>query len=143
MADLSCTHSVLPTDWTLAHSVLQPVWQTWKKPFLDLFSTKYSSRLPVYVSLVPDEQTWAVDALSLLWVGLEAFSFPPFALIPQVLQKARLKRPRLFLVAPLWPWMHWFTQLQDLAHASPLPLSISPAGLTQLGQKHGTETYRL
>ena len=132
MADLlSRPDSILPTEWTLSLSVLHPIWQKWGKPLLDLFATKYSARLPVYVSPVPDDHAWEVDALSFSWTGLDAYAFPPFKLIPEVLQKVITDQPRLILIAPLWPSMIWFNMLHDMAHEPPIPLIVGEAGIAQ------------
>ena len=128
---LSRPDSILPMEWTLAQWVLQPLWQMWGKPLLDLFATRYSARLPVFVSPVPDDLVWEIDALSLDFTGMEAYAFLPFALIPQVLWKAHFEQPRLILVAPLWPWLHWDSLLQDLAHGMPLPLQVGIDGISQ------------
>lgn len=40
-------------------------------------ATRFSHRLPIYASLVPDPSSWAVDALSNKWEGLDAYAFPP------------------------------------------------------------------
>ena len=60
---LSRPNCVLETEWILAHLALEPIWETWHKPLIDLFSTRYNHRLPTYVSPVPVPQAWAVDAL--------------------------------------------------------------------------------
>ena len=74
---LSRSHSIVQTEWTVAHQCLEPVWRTWFKPHVDLFATKFNHRLPTYVSPVPDPQAWAVDALSISWSGMLAYAFPP------------------------------------------------------------------
>ena len=51
-------------QWTLVHAILEPVWSAWFSPQTDLFDTQLSHRLSSYVSPVPDQVAWAVDALS-------------------------------------------------------------------------------
>ena len=127
MADLlSRPNSILPTEWTLQHRVLYPLWQRWGRPTLDLFATKFNARLPVYVSPVPDDGAWEVDAMGISWVGLDAYAFPPFSLIPAVLQKAIQDQPRLILVVPHWPGMAWFNLISDMPQ-EPQLLSQSEA----------------
>ena len=128
---LSRSHMVLNTEWTLARSLLLPLWARWFRPHVDLFATRFNHRLPVYVSPVPDPSAWAVDALSLSWEGLSAYAFPPFPILAQVLRKARLDRPELILIAPKWPAQPWFPDLLALSHVPPLPLQIGPRGLLQ------------
>ena len=136
---LSRPHMVLQTEWTLTHHALTQVWQCWSKPHLDLFATRFSRRLPLYVSPVPDPDAWAVDALALSWVGLWAYAFPPLPLLSKVIRKARLDRPRLILIAPYWPAQPWFPELLELADGPPLTLSLGPRDLVQprSGIPHG------
>jgi hypothetical protein len=136
---LSRPHLILQTEWTVAHKVLEPVWRLWHRPMIDLFATRFSHRLPLYVSPVPDDQAWRVDALSFPWTGLDAYAFPPLALLPQVLRKAELELPRLVLLAPLWPAQAWFPDLLRLSHVPPLPLALGEKSLLQprSGIPHG------
>ena len=139
LADLlSRPGTVLQTEWTLVHEALTPVWETFGKPSLDLFATNYSARLPMFVSPVPDPQAWAVDAMTIPWTNLEAYAFPPFALIPRVLHKWAQERPRLILIAPDWPAQGWYPSLLQSARAK-LPLSLGPRSLVQprSGIPHG------
>jgi hypothetical protein len=76
--------SILQTEWTLCHSVLHRIWEVWDKPMIDLFATRFSCRLQLYVSPVPDPQAGAVDAFGLSWRGLDGYAFHPLALIGRV-----------------------------------------------------------
>jgi hypothetical protein len=85
---LGRSHMVGPSEWTLSHRGLARVWLRFFKPMLDLFASRFSHRLPVYVSPVPDIQACAVDALSSSWTGLEVYAFPPLTLLERVIRKA-------------------------------------------------------
>ena len=128
---LSRPHTVLNTEWTLAHSLLLPLWERWFRPQVDLFATCFNHRLPLYVSPVPDPRAWAVDALSIPWGGLLAYAFPPFPILARVLRKVRLDRPRLILIAPNWPAQPWYPDLLELCHIPPVPIPVGPKGLLQ------------
>ncbi len=139
LADLlSRPGTILPTEWTLVHEALLPVWARFGKPLLDLFATNHSARLPLFVSPVPDPAAWAVDALSIPWSGLDAYAFPPFALLPRVLRKWETDRPRMILIAPDWPAQGWYPMLLQLARDR-LPLRLGPRALVQprSGIPHG------
>ena len=82
---LSRQDKILNTEWTLSHQALHQVWEAWGKPHVDLFATKFSTRLPIYVSPVPDPSAWRVDAMSFQWTALDLYAFPPFPLIRAVL----------------------------------------------------------
>jgi hypothetical protein len=136
---LSRAHSVVPSEWSLSHRILSKVWARFPKPMIDLFATRFNHRLPIYVSPVPDDQAWAVDALSFSWTGLEAYAFPPLPLLERVIRKADLEKPRLVLIAPFWPRQVWFPDLLRLAREEPLPLELGPHDLLQprSGIPHG------
>ena len=136
---LSRPDAVLQTEWTLCHHVLPKIWTRFFRPHLDLFATRFSHRLPVYVSPVPDGAAWAVDALTLDWSSLQAYAFPPLALLPKVVQKARRDEACLILVAPMWPAQPWFPDLLQMSQGDPLPLNLRKGDLVQprTGVPHG------
>ena len=128
---LSRSHTVLPTEWTLQKKLLPPIWDLWFQPMVDLFATKFSKRLPIYVSPVPDPEAYATDALSISWTNILGYAFPPFPIIPQVLRKARLDEARLILIAPFWPAQPWFPDLQTMSHVPPVAIPVSENMLIQ------------
>ena len=121
---LSRGHQIIATKWTIVHQALQQIWSRW-------CTTKYSARLPSYVSPVQDGLAFAVDALAIPWKGLQAYAYPPTALISQVLAKYRLERPTLLLVTPYWPTSAWFPELVDLSCEAPLLLALREGQLVQ------------
>ena len=85
-------------------------------------------------------RAWAVDALSISWDGLDAYVFPPFALIHRVLLKIRESRARVLLVAPQWPRQPWFPLLLHLLVDLPVQLPPPPRlGLTRRGEGVASE----
>ena len=100
---LSRSHMVLQSEWTIAHEVLKPIWAHWETPLVDLFATKFSRRLPLYASPVPDPEAWAIDALAIPWKNFLGYAFPPLPLLGKVLRKAREENASLILVAPFCP----------------------------------------
>ena len=79
------------------------MWHLWGQPHIDLFATSKTARLPTYVSPLPDLAVWRTDALSFPWTDLWAYLFPPFPLIPEVLQRTQASNCHAILVAPTWP----------------------------------------
>jgi hypothetical protein len=128
---LSRPNSVIQTEWTICHRVLHRIWTIWDKPMLDLFATRYSRRLSLYVSPVPDPQAWVVDAFSLSWEGLDVYAFPPLALIGRVLAKVESDKPRMVLVAPLWEARPWYPLLRALSKVPPVDLGLRVGELVQ------------
>ena len=80
-------------------------------PNVDLFATRFNHKLPLYVSPVQDNKAVAIDDLSMDWNHLHAYAFPPFILIPAVLEKIWQHQCRIVLIAPFWPQQQWFSEL--------------------------------
>ena len=84
------------------------------------------------MSPVPDPLATAVDALSLPWEDLDAYAFPPAAILGKVMAKLQ-DSPcrRIILIAPGWPNMSWFWDLVTMSSQIPLSLPALPNLLTQ------------
>ncbi|XP_070178855.1 uncharacterized protein [Littorina saxatilis] len=137
--NLSRGDKVVHSEWTLSHQSLDRLWSQIDKPVIDLFATRFSARLPLFVSPFPDPLAWKVNALEINWTNLTAYAFPPFCLLGKVLRKVDLEKPALVLVAPLWPSQHWFPDLLRLAVRPPIPLAVKKGDLVQprSGIPHG------
>ena len=95
----------------------------------DLFAMRFNNKLPQFVSPVPDSLAVAVDALSLQWEDLDAYAFPPAAILGKVVEKLQDSPcKRIILIAPGWPNMPWFWDLVTMSSQTPLSL---PNLLTQ------------
>ena len=86
---LSRHNQVIQTEWSLSPQVFSQLCSRWPPPLVDLFATRFNHKLPSFVSPVPDQTAWAVDALSLSWEHLNAYAFPPVSLLPQVISKIK------------------------------------------------------
>ena len=84
---LSRHNQLIQTEWSLSQPVFNLLCLRWAQPQLDLFATWFNHKLPKFVSPVPDPRAWAVDAMSLSWENLDAYTFPPVSLLTQVLSK--------------------------------------------------------
>ena len=104
----------------------------WHQPEVDLFATRFNNKLPQFVSLVPDPQAWAVDALSLSWEDLDPYAFPPAAILGKVVEKLQdYPCNRIILIAPGWPNMPWFWDLVAMSSQIPLCLPNIPNLVSQ------------
>ena len=98
----------------------------------DLFATRFNNKVPLFVSPVPDPMATAVDALSLSWEDLDAYAFPPTAILGKVVEKLQdSPYRRLIIIAPGWPNMTWFWDLVEMSSQVPLLLPQLPNLLTQ------------
>ena len=100
---LSRLDKPIKTEWALDQTVANSVFQMLNFPNVDLFATRFNHKLPLYVSPVQDNKALAIDALSMDWNHLHAYAFPPFILIPAVLEKIRQHQRRIVLITPFWP----------------------------------------
>ena len=129
---LSRLGQTIQTEWSLLPEVFQQICNQWHRPQIDLFATRFNHKLPQFVSPVPDSLAVAVDALTLPWDDLDAYAFPPTAILGKVVEKL-LDSPckRLILIAPGWPNMPWFCDLVTMSSQVPLSLPNLPSLLTQ------------
>ena len=89
-------------------------------------------RLPLYVSPIPDQKALSIDALSMSWNRIHAYAFPPFHLIPALINKIRVSQCKIVLIAPFWPSRSWFPELLGLLVSPPITLPVIPNLLEQL-----------
>ena len=82
---LSCRGQVIGTEWSLHPQVTKKMFQLWGAPVVDLFASALNHKLPVYCSAHPDPKAWQEYAFMVPWNNLDAYAFPPFALLRWVL----------------------------------------------------------
>ena len=129
---LSRLGQTIQTEWSHLPQIVQRICEKWHQPQIDLFATRFNNKLPLFVSPVPDPMATAIDALSLPWGDLDAYAFPPTAIlgkVVEILQDCPCKR--LILIAPGWPNMTWFWDLVEMSSQIPLLLPQMPNLLTQ------------
>ena len=117
---------IQPNLQSLAHTNGRPICNSSK------------SKLPIYVSPVPDKKAWKIDALKSCWEGLDGYVFCPVSILPQVIQKIITYPCRMIVLAPGWPGMPWFWDLVDLSTRVPLQL---PHWKTLLKQPHSNRFH--
>ena len=93
-------------------------------PMIDLFASEANRKMELFCSWIPSPKAWAIDALSVSWQNMDAYVFPPIALIPKVLQHMKKFRCQLILIAPQWPRRHWYTDLLQMLVATPMRLPL-------------------
>ena len=74
---------------------------------IDLFASRLPTQLPQHVSWRPDPEAVHADALTMDWAPFKGYAFPPFNLIPAVLNKVSQDKADIILVAPIWPAQSW------------------------------------
>ena len=110
-------------------SSVQKICKKWFTPHLDLRIIHLNHKLLLYVSPVPDQNAWNIDALG--WSSLVAYAYPPIVLLPKVVQKVCQYNCLLILIPPSWTGMPWFLDLVHLSVDIPLQLPASSTLLKQ------------
>ena len=106
---LSRLGQTIQTEWSSLPEVFKSICSRWHRPKIGLFTMRVNNKLPLFVSPVSDLLTTAVDALSLPWKDLDAYAFPPAAILGKVVEKLQDSPcKRIILIAPGWPNMPWF-----------------------------------
>jgi hypothetical protein len=68
---------------------------------VDLFASRLNHKIDKYVSRRPDPHALAIDAFSLTWINELYYIFPPFSLLPRILQKVVEDKTEVVLIAPI------------------------------------------
>ena len=104
------------SEWKIDPQTISPFLKGCK---IDLFASRLSTQLPQYVSWRPDPEALHADALTMDWVPFKGYAFPPFNLIPAVLNKLSQDKADIILVAPIWPAQPWWPLLLSLLVEQP------------------------
>ena len=119
---LSRPNLVIGSEWTLHQEVVQNLLHQWPA-IIDLFANSLTARLPVFFAPAWEPKAAGVDAFLQPWDNLQAYAFPPIAIIKRVLLKLRASHQcDLTLIAPFWPQREWFPDLLELLSDIPIEL---------------------
>ena len=119
---LSRPNLVIGSEWTLHQEMVQDLLHQWPA-IIDLFATSLTARLPVFFAPAWEPKAAGVDAFLQPWDNLQAYAFPPIAIIKRVLLKLRASHHcDLTLIAPFWPQREWFPDLLELLSDIPIEL---------------------
>ena len=112
-ADFESRNFSEDTEWAINRHIFEQVCEVWGFPNIDLFASRNNFQIDNYVSWGPDPGASFIDAFSLDWSEFNyVYIFPPFRLLPRILQKVRMERVKAIIVAPIWMGQPWFTPLQ-------------------------------
>ena len=97
---LSRPNLAIGSEWTLHQEVVQDLLHQWPA-IIDLFATSLTARLPVFFAPTWEPKATVVDKFLQPWDNLQAYAFPPIAIIRRVLLKLRASHHcDLTLIAP-------------------------------------------
>jgi hypothetical protein len=89
-------------------------------PSMDLFASRLSAKLPVYVSWQTDPFSSFDNAFSISWPN-NVYAFPPITLISKVIHKIVSERVNnILLITPAWPGLVCLPIILSLLIANPI-----------------------
>lgn len=122
IADRISRGTLYNSEWCLTSKYFDRIVTTFGMPEIDLFASELNSKCTKFYSLFPERGSVGVDAFTCVWDGNVAYAFPPFSLLPRVLQKIKISRAKVILVAPNWPGQPWFPVYHSLRKSNILRL---------------------
>ena len=117
-------------EWGIDECTFDKLCRLWGHPNIDLFASRLNAKLKIFCSWRPDPEASYIDAFTLNWNEFDYnYVFPPFSLLPRILQKIEAERAEALVVAPLWPTQLWWPKLMSLL--IDLPRILTNAVLTK------------
>lgn len=83
-------------------------------PSIDWFASDLNAQLPRYCVWETSESTALFNAFAFSWTGEIGYFFPPFSLLPKVLQKICQDKANGLLITPFWPGASWMPSLKKI-----------------------------
>lgn len=120
-------------EWSLSDHIFQKMLHVYPDMKVDLFASRLNKKLHLYVSRFPDHLAYAIDAFTFQWTNYTFYMFPPFSLLPKVLQKVVEDAAEAVLVCPIWPTQPWWPSLLPLISG---PCHLLPSPQTILSLQH-------
>ena len=114
------------TEWMLNPTLLNKALDKLPaRPDIDMFASRLNKQFPRYISYRPDPGAYLVDAFSAQWNELNGYYFPPFSVIPKVLQKLEQDKATGVVVIPRWPTQVWYSMAMRMLISCPVLLQHS------------------
>lgn len=101
------------SDFMLNKKYFNRICREFYNPQIDLFATRLTAQCNDYVSWLPDPSSIAVDAFTIRWTK-SFYAFPPFCLLPRVINKILEDNAEGIVVAPLWMAQPWYPLFLNL-----------------------------
>lgn len=98
-------------EWSLNNTIFNIICKRWGSPTIDLFASRWNTKLHKFCSWKPDPDAWRIDAFSFKWDEHFYFIFPPFRLVGRVWKKMIDEKTHGILVIPRWPSQSWFPKV--------------------------------
>ena len=142
-ADKESRRKTDSSEWKLAPSLFQRLCVKMGKSLIDLFASRVSQQFPTYVAWRRDPYSdkyihAATSTFSITWKKEFHYTFPPFCLITEVLNKIEKdKTKKLILITPCWQTQSWYPQMLSMLIRKPVICPLSEKLITNpSGQTH-------
>jgi hypothetical protein len=106
----------------LAQTQFNKIDAIWGPHTVDAFATRSNRQLPRYMSLNPEPEAVATDAMLHSWVAENSWLFPPLNMVGRCLRKVREEKATATIVAPMWMTQPWWPVLIDMCIDTPMVL---------------------
>jgi ribonuclease HI len=112
------------TEWQLQPRIFQNICDVFGAPKMDLFASRLNYQLKPYCAWHPDPEAAVIDSFSISWSDVFGYAFPPFALLPRILQKIRMEKADIILLVPKWPTKPWFSLFKRMIMQGPITIAV-------------------
>ena len=109
-------------EWKLNSDIFKMLNEMWGPFDIDLFASRLTKQVDVYMSWHPDPGAVAVNALHNEWLYGNMYCFPPYNLIPLIIRKVRAEEVTITLIAPYWTKQVWYPTLMKMLVKVPVLL---------------------
>lgn len=118
------SRKIRKSEWKLDRAIFEMVNDMFGPFDIDLFASRLSKQVDVYMSWLPDPHAFAINALHQEWNFDKMYCFPPFILIPHVIRKIREAGTVVTLIAPYWERQLWFPAIMKMLIKIPVLLPL-------------------
>ena len=123
IADAESRKSRKDLQWSLDQDIFdRGICRLGVKPNIDLFASRLNYKIKPFVSYQPDPEAELINAFTVSWKSYLFYAFPPFSVIPLVLQKIQSEKSTGVIVVPKWPTQPWWPVLMRMIIQHPLML---------------------
>ena len=112
-------------EWSISNDIFETIVNMFFVPSFDLFASANNTKSKYFYSMYPEIGSAGTDAFNFTWLE-NSYAFPPFSLIPKVLEKVIADRLNNFiLICPFWPAQSWYPFVTKMLVGRPLQFSAN------------------
>ena len=123
IADAESRKSRKDLEWLLNQNIFERgICQLSVKPTTGLSASRLNYKIKPFLSEQPKPEAQIINAFTVSWQTYLFYAFPPFIVIPLVLQKVQEEQSTEILVVPKWPMQSWWPALMRMIIQHPISL---------------------